>query len=277
VQIWIDVKEILESGENDRELPLPVKVSIDFYPMAALVQRGIMLGIESDLVQRRAVGFSHFKFSTRTHLFITHLLRHLLASHQAGVALQLARSYENLAYFPHALEVLLHDVLDDEADNPPAPENAVLPEVISFLSHFPHYLDVIVRCTRKTEVASWKHLFSVVGSPQALFEESLSQGLLKTAGGYLLILHTLEQLSSSSQDMVRLFSRAVAEGDWDLCKELARFLAALDNSGKTLRQALEMVQLKSPAEEGAKSFMFDNALPGTVRRDYGFPKSGEPS
>jgi hypothetical protein len=182
-----------------------------------------------------------------------------LASHQSGAAIELARYFEPLEYFSHALEVLLHNVLDDEADNAPNPEDAVLPEVVRFLTHFPHYLDVIVRCTRKTEVASWKHLFSVVGSPQVLFEESLSRGLLKTAGGYLLILHTLEQLSSSSQDMVRLFARAVSEGDWDLCKELARFLTALDNSGKTLREALELVELRSPGEEEGRSFMFEGS------------------
>lgn len=279
MQAWIDVKDILESGESGRDLPPPITVPVDFYPLSTLVNRGIILGIESDLVQRRDIGFSHFRFSTRvsscfiligrasltrqTHLFITHLLRELLSSHQPGAAVELARNYESLAYFPHALEVLLHDVLDDEADTSPPPSEAVLPEVVRFLSYFPHYLDVVVRCTRKTEVASWKHLFSVVGSPQALFEESLSRGLLKTAGGYLLILHTLEQLSSSSKDMVRLFARAVQEGDWDLCKELARFLTALDNSGKTLREALELVQLRSPVEEKARgSFMFDGDLLG---------------
>lgn len=31
------------------------------------------------------------------------------------------------------------------------------------------------------------------------------------------------------------------EGDWELCKELARFLAALDETGETLREALSMV------------------------------------
>lgn len=227
-------------------------------------------------------------------MFINHILRDHLANNRPGAAVELAVGYEKLTYFGHALEVLLHDVLDDEADNAPDPANAVLPEVIRFLSHFPHYLDVIVGCTRKTEVASWTHLFNVVGSPQALFEESLSRGLLKTAGGYLLVLHTLEQLSSSSQDMVRLLARAVAEGDWDLCKELARFLTALDNSGKTLKEALELVELRSPVEEFDRSFMFESSrqkdLPVTGRRrsgttggesapepDYGFPDVGEKS
>jgi len=78
----------------------------------------------------------------------------------------------------------------------------------------------------------------------------------------------MEKLSSSSQDMVRLFSRAVAEEDWDLCKELARFLTALDNSGKTLKEALELVDLRSPVVEEGRSFMFEGTtleLPGMSR------------
>ena len=97
-----------------------------------------------------------------------------------------------------------------------------------------------------------------------------------------MILHTLEQLSSSSKDMVRLFARAVQEGDWDLCKELARFLTALDNSGKTLREALELVELRSPVEEKG-SFMFANGNSrsggggsgGDLDGEYEFPSFGE--
>lgn len=48
--------------------------------------------------------------------------------------------------------------------------DAILPLVIKFLDQFPHALDVIVSCARKTEVALWDHLFSVVGKPKDLFE-----------------------------------------------------------------------------------------------------------
>jgi hypothetical protein len=74
---------------------------------------------------------------------------------------------------------------------------------------------------------------------------------LKTAGGYLLVLHTLDELGSSSDQLVALLRRARAEGDWDLCRELARFLMALDASGETLRKALEEVGLQSPNEGGS--------------------------
>lgn len=66
---------------------------------------------------------------------------------------------------------------------------------------------------------------------------------MKTAGGYLLVLHTFEELSSSSDQSIRLLSRAKEEGDWELCKELARFLMSLDESGNTLRETLERVGL----------------------------------
>jgi hypothetical protein len=42
------------------------------------------------------------------------------------------------------------------------------------------------------------------------------------------------------------------EGDWELCKELARFLAALDETGDTLRDALHMVGV-SGMGSGARS------------------------
>lgn len=93
-----------------------------------------------------------------------------------------------------------------------------------------------------------------------LFEESLQRGSLKTAGGYLLVLHTFEELSSSSEQLVRLLARAKDEGDWELCKELARFLTALDETGATLVEALQLVNLRSPGHKRENSsFMFEGS------------------
>lgn len=164
--------------------------------------------------------------------------------------MRLAQQYEHLEYFAHGLEILLHHVLDEEVDAhpPPAPEHAILPRVLSLLSSFKQYLDIVVQCTRKTEVRSWRTLFAYLPPPQELFEESLQRGSLKTAGGYLLILHTFDELATASEQSVRLLSRAMREGDWELCKELARFLAALDETGDTLREAMELAKIRVKQE-----------------------------
>ena len=166
-----------------------------------------------------------------------------MSNRDASLALSLSCHYQHLPYFPHALEILLHVVLDKEAENPPSSEDALLPPVVAFLSSFPEYLDVIVQCTRKTEVRSWWTLFAHLPPPQELFEESLQKGLLKTAGGYLLILNTFNELDTSSEQAIRLLEMAKVAADWDLCKELARFLMALDESGDTLRHAMEKISL----------------------------------
>jgi hypothetical protein len=78
--------------------------------------------------------------------------------------------------------------------------DARLPRVVRLLEHFPRdMLDVIVGCTRKTEVRLWRYLFQYAGRPKDLFEQCMERGMLKSAGGYLLVLHTLEHLEDSSQ------------------------------------------------------------------------------
>ena len=125
-----------------------------------------------------------------------------------------------------------------------------MPHVVSFLSSFPDYLDIVVQCTRKTEVRSWRTLFAYLPAPQQLFEESLEKGFLKTAGGYLLVLHTFQELETSSEQCIRLLRKAREAEDWDLCKELARFLMALDPSGDTLRDAFEQMAIEVPQKAG---------------------------
>ncbi|KAG9234112.1 RIC1-domain-containing protein [Amylocarpus encephaloides] len=260
MRLWTDVQDVLRSAPSEfgRDLPPLVSISVDFYPLSVLLGKGILLGLEPDIVQRRDVNFAFFRFTIRTHLFIPQVLRFHLSRFDSPAALHLAHQYRQLEYFAHSLEILLHNVLDEEVDNPPPPETALLPGVLSFLSSFPQYLDIVVQCTRKTEVRSWRTLFTYLPPPQELFEESLQRGSLKTAGGYLLVLHTFAELSSSSEQLVRLLSRAKDEGDWELCKELARFLTALDESGTTLMEALEMVNLRSPQNiRENSSFMFE--------------------
>ncbi|KAF2668056.1 RIC1-domain-containing protein [Microthyrium microscopicum] len=250
MQVWTDAQELLASAppELGRELPVPIRISTDFYPLSVLLSKAILFGIEPDMLQRRDMGFSVLRFTTRTQLFLPQILRHHLSQYNAPSALYVSQNYSHLEYFAHALEVLLHDVLDDEVDSPPAhPEQALLPSVISLISSFDQYLDIIVQCTRKTEARSWQTLFAHLPPPKQLFDESLANGNLKTAGGYLLVLHTFEEMQAEDEglserageeQMLELLQRAKDVQDWELCKELARFLMAMDDSGTTLKRTL---------------------------------------
>ncbi|KAF2161822.1 hypothetical protein M409DRAFT_69616 [Zasmidium cellare ATCC 36951] len=248
--VWSDVQDVLACAPNElgRELPQAVAVPLDFCPLAVLVGKGIISGVEADLTQRRDVNFSFFRHTGRTQLFLPQLLRYHLAEFNSPAALHLSNSYQDLPYFSHALEILLHDVLDMEVDNPPSPpETALLPTVLSFLSSFSSYLDVVVNCTRKTELRSWQTLFSYLPPVAELFEQSLAQGKLNTAAGYLLVLHAFEQDSFQVHEFALLLRRAAGEQDWELCRELARFLMGIDASGETLTSALTEAHLQDTA------------------------------
>lgn len=80
-----------------------------------------------------------------------------------------------MVYFAHALEILLHTVVETEAEEGNDNEEHqtaedLLPKTVEFLDHFDEALDVVVGCARKTEMTRWKHLFDVVGNPKILFE-----------------------------------------------------------------------------------------------------------
>jgi hypothetical protein len=102
---------------------------------------------------------------------------------------------------------------------------------------------VIVNCTRKTELRSWQTLFTNLPPVLTFFEHSLAQGKLKTAAGYLLVLHAFESESFQVRDFARLLRSAADSEDWELCRELARFLVGIDASGQTLRAALAEADL----------------------------------
>ena len=84
------------------------------------------------------------------------------------------------------------------------------------------YFDVFFtgRCARKTEVALWPHLFSVVGSPRQLFMECIGSHDLETAASYLLILQNLEPPAVAQSHATILLDAALDRCSWDLAKEL---------------------------------------------------------
>ena len=67
VRVWVDVQDVLSSAtvELGRDLPTAVKIGVDFYPLSALINKGILFGVESELVQRRDTSFGYLRFGTR--------------------------------------------------------------------------------------------------------------------------------------------------------------------------------------------------------------------
>jgi len=58
---WSDVHQILQREDIPKPLPVPV----DFYPLSVLLNKGIVLGVESEVIQRRDVTFTILKFAIR--------------------------------------------------------------------------------------------------------------------------------------------------------------------------------------------------------------------
>ncbi|KAG0145186.1 hypothetical protein CROQUDRAFT_658980 [Cronartium quercuum f. sp. fusiforme G11] len=265
IWVWLDALTIEEGlltlDEQDQSKGYAVvqgtlTIPLTFHPLSVLMDKGIIIGVEHETSIRKSFDFAMFRIATNTHLFIHHILRFHLSRREMIEAIRFATYYSSLVYFAHSLEVLLHAVLEDEADmttvtdtpstNLTSPSSIssfvpdrVLPIVVEFLDHFPEALQVVVGCARKTDVRQWGYLFDVVGKPRSLFEISLQKGLLKIAASYLLVLHNLDPLEQSSKDTIRLYKVAIAAKDWVLCKELLRFLFSLDRTGMILKSALE--------------------------------------
>lgn len=67
MKVWPEIQEVLlaVSAGHTRALPSAVYIPTDFYPLSMLLDKAIVLGVESDLVQRRDVSFSYFRFAIR--------------------------------------------------------------------------------------------------------------------------------------------------------------------------------------------------------------------
>lgn len=109
------------------------------------------------------------------------ILRHYLnlGGSDFSEALQVARRYSSVSLFAHALELLLHEVLEeDESEQEdkkrtvrlPVQETSPLTRAVEFLRNFPQFPDVVVQCARKRDKAVWGTLFQATGAPKPLFE-----------------------------------------------------------------------------------------------------------
>ena len=58
-------------------------------------------------------------------------------------------------------------------------------------------------------------------------------------------MHSTEQLDGKCDAAVRLLKRALEVKDWQLCRDLLRFLQSIDDSGGVLQHTLSEVNISA--------------------------------
>ncbi|XP_028025528.1 guanine nucleotide exchange factor subunit Rich isoform X2 [Bombyx mandarina] len=238
-RVWLpllprDATRHPDSGRHTfmaKRIMLPFHLNI--YPLTILFDDAILLGAENDTTLYASDSNSVFSLpfcvvNRTSQVYLHQILRQLLRRNLGYHAWEIARSCSQLAYFPHSLELLLHEVLEEEATSKEPIPDAQLPSIIEFVQEFPVYLETVVQCARKTEIALWAYLFSAAGKPKELFQQCLQRKMLDTAASYLIILQNLESSTVSRQLATQLLDTALQQERWDLARDLVRFLRAID-------------------------------------------------
>ncbi|KAF8744201.1 RIC1 protein, partial [Rhizoctonia solani] len=224
IRLWLDALTLENPVDNSTEgsiqsyesIQESVNIPLSFYPLSVLMDKGIIIGVEHEIATRGSLPFVMFRIVPTTHLFLHHVLEHHLTHGHVSDAVQFATHYQHLVFFAHAQEVLLHNVLESEWDRmnaqPSSQFTPVLPAVAEFLDYFDTSLEVAC----------------------------LSSDSLKIAASYLIVLHTLNELDQSHEDVIRLLQKAIDEKEWSLCRDVLRFLQSADDTGLALRRAIAM-------------------------------------
>ncbi|XP_073843768.1 guanine nucleotide exchange factor subunit Rich [Musca autumnalis] len=226
-------------------LSFPLKL----YPLVILFDNVIVLGVENETILYTNESNSHFslpfsQLERKSQVYLHKILRQLIKRNLGYSAWEIAQSCRRLPYFPHSLELLLHEVLEEEATSKEPIPDALLPSILDFIREFPVYLQTIVQCARKTEIALWPYLFSMAGKPKDLFQQCLESEELVTAASYLIILQNLEPSVISKQYATLLLEIALQHQKWDLAKDLIRFLKAIDPNEIDSPRSSMVVNLK---------------------------------
>ncbi|KAF4025382.1 hypothetical protein G4228_017294 [Cervus hanglu yarkandensis] len=247
-----------------QRIMLPFHINI--YPLAVLFEDALVLGAVNDTLlydslysrnsarEQLEVLFPFCVVERTSQIYLHHILRQLLVRNLGEQALLLAQSCAALPYFPHVLELMLHEVLEEEATSREPIPDPLLPTVAKFITEFPLFLQTVVHCARKTEYALWNYLFAAVGNPKDLFEECLMAQDLDTAASYLIILQNMEVPAVSRQHATLLFNTALEQGKWDLCRHMIRFLKAIGSGESETPPSTPTAQEPSSSGGGFEFF-----------------------
>jgi hypothetical protein len=146
--------------------------------LAVLGDQGIIVGTLQQLSINSSLEISQFGIDIETHLFMQQVAKHFLL-HKYYFCLPRLSSevyhfmgyYQELDYFTHALEILLHEVLEENNNNGRFNDyTEMLKNTIDLVKKFPQALEVIVNCARKSEMSIWGDFFKVCGDPKILYQ-----------------------------------------------------------------------------------------------------------
>ena len=82
-----------------------------------LLSQGLIVGVKQSTSLNKNMQISNFSADIQTSLFVHLIIIKFLALGQMSRALSFSQTYSSLAYFNHALEIMLHKALEDYSDN----------------------------------------------------------------------------------------------------------------------------------------------------------------
>ena len=239
---------------RDRSLEFDLEV----YPIGFLPDWAVVVGV-SQAYSSAGAAMSHggplFEIQTKTQPFLHSLLRRMIevpaTVHQAHV---MATKYRHVPHYSHSLELLLHEVLEDEYQNwrvikhsasssslssssstevePPQLPTGVgqtLHRVVELLKALgeDYYAPLVVSCARKTDPALWPLLFHPTlgaDAPRDLFELCLNVGNLPAAASYLRVLQLQDGERAARRSAIKVVQLCLQAQHWALLRDLLRFL-----------------------------------------------------
>lgn len=251
LQVWLPLLNDKNDPPTDLYVPdrIMLPVRCDIYPLAIRSSApdvvepddAIVLGAECDIMYKDSSLFNYFPYSTvkrQCRVYLHRILRELLLIQHLGYyARKIAESCQSLPYFAHCFELLLHEVLEEEATSPVPLPDPMLPQVVRFIKEFPVYLETVVHCARKSELSMWSYLFDerAVGNPRRLFQECLERNKLDTAASCLIILQSLDRNIISHRMVKELIKAAKEDPNYNyLIEDLENFLTRAEFDCMTL-------------------------------------------